>query len=185
MLDENEICSLLIRQPERGLERVMDQYMALVYTIVCGKLSSICDDQDIEECVNDIFYEVYKARQSIDLTKGSLKTWLAVLSKRKAIDVCRKRRHYAANVSFEAHSPDRLDAATDVENAIIGREATDYLIHVINSLGEPDSQIIIRKYYFCQSTKDISKALGIKENTIDKRASRALNRLRLSLGGVL
>jgi RNA polymerase sigma-70 factor (ECF subfamily) len=87
LLVEKELCSLLIQNPEKGLEKIMDQYMAFVYTIVYGKLSSICNKQDIEECVSDIFYEIYRARNIIDLEKGSLKSYLAVLSKRTAIDV--------------------------------------------------------------------------------------------------
>jgi len=59
------------------------------------------------------------------------------------------------------------------------------LINEIKALGEPDSEIIIRKYYFGQSTRLIARALKLKENTVDKKVSRGLQKLRQSLGGVL
>ena len=50
------------------------------------------------------------------------------------------------------------------------------LVNAINKLGEPDREIIIRKYYFRQSSKEISKAIHSKPNTVDSRVHRALKR---------
>ena len=185
MLSENELCSLLIQQPEKGLGKVMDQYAAFVYTIVHGKLSNICAKQDIEECVSDIFYEIYRTRNAINLAKGSLKSYIAVLSKRKAIDIYRKHQKTVAHLSNAEFDLDLVVSNVDIERDLIDSEASEYLINAIKALGEPDSQIMIRKYYFGQSTKPISRALGIKENTVDKKVSRALDKLEQTLRSVL
>ncbi|MCL2281561.1 MAG: sigma-70 family RNA polymerase sigma factor [Dehalococcoidia bacterium] len=163
----------------------MDQYMAFVYTIAYGKLSSVCDKQDIEECVSDIFYEIYRTRNNIDLEKGSLKSYIAVLSKHKAIDVFRKHQKSIAHLCTNERDYDLVASDTDVEKDVIDNEASEHLIREIKALGEPDSQIMIRKYYFGQNTKTISKALGIKENTVDKKVSRALVKLEQALKGAL
>ncbi len=185
MLDEKEMYSLLIKNPEKGLEKIMDQYMSYVYTIVYGKLSTVCNKEDIEECVSNIFCEVYQTRNIIDLEKGSLKSYLAVLSKRTAIDTFRKLRNVPNNVSLDEFEHDWIASDTNIENDVIKSEVSDLLIQEIKALGEPDSQIIIRKYYFGQTSKMISKALGIKENTINKKVSRALIKLREALGGAI
>ena len=185
MLGEKEIYLLLIQNPEKGLEKIMDKYMGFVYTIVYGKLSLVCNRQDIEECVSDIFHEAYRTRNLIDFEKGSLKSYLAVLSKRTAIDVFRKLRNNADDVSLDEFDHDWIASDTDIEKSVIDNEKSDFLIQEIKALGEPDSQIMIRKYYFGQSSKIISKALGIKENTINKKVSRALAKLKQVLGGVL
>ncbi len=185
MLGDKDLYLLLIENPEKGLEKIMDKYMGFVYTIAYGKLSTVCDRQDIEECVSDIFYEVYRTRNFIDPKKGSLKAYLAVLSKRTAIDVFRKMRGKAENMPLEELENERMVSDTDIEKSVIDSEKSDILIEGIKALGEPDSQIMIRRYYFGQSSKAISKALGIKENTINKKVSRALVKLKHSLGGVL
>lgn len=185
MLSERDICSLLIKNPEKGMEKIMNQYMNYVYTIVYGKLSSICSKQDIEECVSDIFYEVYKTRYVIDLEKGSLKSYLAVISKRTAIDIFRKMKNNASNVSIEEFDHDWIASDSNVEKSIIDNEVNDLLIQEIKALGKPDSQILICKYYLGQSSKDISKTFGIKENTVNKKISRALVKLEDALGGAL
>ena len=157
LLGEKEMLSLLSQNPEKGMEKIMDQYMAFVYTIVYGKLSGICNKYDIEECVSDIFYEIYRSRSNIDLEKGSLKSYLAVTAKRRAIDVYRKKRNNADDLSIDEFEHDWIAADTDVEKTVMENETTDLLIKEIKALGEPDSQIMIRKYYFGQSTKIISR----------------------------
>jgi RNA polymerase sigma-70 factor (ECF subfamily) len=51
-------------------------------------------------------------------------------------------------------------------------------------LGEPDREIIIRKYYFGQKSKEIAGVLNLRENTVDKKISRGLKKLKILLGGV-
>jgi RNA polymerase sigma-70 factor (ECF subfamily) len=185
LLCDREILALLVKHPEKGLEKIMDRYMAFVCVIVHGKLGGICNRHDIEECVGDIFYELYRTRSGIDLEKGPLKAYLAVLAKRRAIDVFRKQLSHAGDISLDESMQGRAAADTDVEQAVLDSETADLLIREIKALGQTDSQIIIRKYYFGQATKEIAKSLGLKENTVDKKVSRALVKLKQALGGEL
>ncbi|WP_242878623.1 sigma factor-like helix-turn-helix DNA-binding protein [Clostridium beijerinckii] len=70
-----------------------------------------------------------------------------------------------------------------MQHSILLKESNSELISAIKSLGEPDSEIIIRKYYLHQSSKDISSDLGLKVNTIDKKVSRCMEKLKKLLGG--
>jgi len=187
LLSDNEIIKLLINSPERGLETLMNTFIGLVYTIVYSKISGICSKEDIEECTSDIFYEIYKNRSSINLEKGSIKAYLSVIAKRKAIDIFRKSsKGIGRNLSIDDMDYDSIAAEnSDVEKLVVESESKAILIKAIKTLGEPDSEIIIRKYYFGQSTKLIAKSLKLKENTVDKKVSRGLNKLKQSLGGVL
>lgn len=185
MLGEKELHTLLIQNPEKGLEKIMDEYLGFVYSIVYGKLSAVSNRQDIEECVSDVFYEVFKTRNYIDLDKGTVKTYLAVLAKRRAIDIFRKLVGDADNVHLNEYDHEWIASDTDIEKSVIATEKSDLLIKEIKALGEPDSQIIIRKYYFGQTSRTISKSLGIKENTVNKKVGRALEKLKKTLEGVL
>lgn len=179
-LDES-LLKELNTDPENGLTRLMDTYMGLVYSIIKNKLGSIFGKEDIEECVSTVFFEFYKQRDSIDLSKGSIKSFLAVIAKRRAVDLYREnykavnKTEYIEDNTFEGV---KEQCTTDMETKHV-------LIEGIKDLGSPDSEIFIRKYYFGQSTKMISESLGIKVNTIDKKISRGLVKLREALGGVL
>ncbi len=185
LVEDYELWMLLVENPENGLEQLMRQYMTFVYTIVSGKLSGLCAKQAVEECVSDVFYEAYRTRHSIQLEKGSLKAYLGVLSKRIAIDYYRRCVKSAGKRAADETVLEWIAADDDVEKTVADKETAIVLIDQIKALGEPDSQIMIRKYYYGQSTKTIAKALGIKNNTVDKKVSRALVKLEKALGGVL
>lgn len=180
LLDES-LLNELRSDPENGLLSLMNTYMGLVYTIVKNKLGLVCSKEDIEECVSTVFYEFYKQRDTIDLSKGSVKSFLAVIAKRRAIDLYR-------SYSNECFKPDSINenSCEDVRaQSAVDTETKHVLIQGIKDLGKPDSEIFIRKYYLGQSTKMIAKVLGIKANTIDKKISRGLVKLKEALGGVL
>ncbi|KNY28156.1 sigma-70 family RNA polymerase sigma factor [Pseudobacteroides cellulosolvens] len=181
-MDEN-LLQLLRDQPEKGLEMLMDSYLGLVYTIVRNKLYSICSTEDIEECISSVFFEIYESRNNIDLSKGSLKAFLAVIAKRRAIDLYRNKEIFLGKVvSFDGYDPEN---SLPINQCEVDRETKSVLLQSINALGEPDREIFIRKYYLGESTKTIAKSLGFKENTVDKKVSRGLAKLKNMLGGIL
>lgn len=61
------------------------------------------------------------------------------------------------DVAQELHS-----VVDDAAHSILLKESNSELISAIKSLGEPDSEIIIRKYYLHQNSKDISSDLCLK-----------------------
>ncbi len=174
-MDEN-LLQLLRYQPEKGLKMLMDSYLGLVYNIVRNKLYSTCSIEDIEECVSSVFFEIYESRNNIDLSKGSLKSFLAVIAKRRAIDLYRNKENFIGKiVYFDGYDPENSLPINQYE---IDKETKSVLLESIKALGEPDREIFIRKYYLGQSTKTIAKSLGFKENTVDKKVSRGLAKLK-------
>jgi len=184
VISDIELLELLHNKPERGLKMMMNNYMALIYTIIFNKLSSMYSKEDIEECVSDVFFEVFRYRNRIDLQKGSIKAFLAVIAKRKAIDMYRKNKNNN-HIPIDDISQSLYTAEDEVADSILLNESNLELIDAIKSLGEPDSEIIIRKYYLSQSSKDISKNIGLKVNTIDKKVSRCIQKLKKVLGGIM
>ncbi|RII35274.1 sigma-70 family RNA polymerase sigma factor [Clostridium chromiireducens] len=184
MISDIELLKLLHDKPEEGLKVMMDSYMALIYTIILNKLSGTYSKEDIEECVSDVFFQVFHYKNRIDLEKGSIKAFLAVVAKRKAIDMYRKNKNNN-HIPIEDLPEDLYSMVDDVANSLLLKESKSVLINAIKSLGEPDSEIVIRKYYLYQSSKDISSDLGIKVNTIDKKVSRCIQKLKNVLGGIL
>lgn len=57
------------------------------------------------------------------------------------------------------------------------------VIKAVKDLGDPDSKIIFRKFYYGESSKEIAKALGLTVSNVDTRTHRALNKLRKMFGG--
>lgn len=69
----------------------------------------------------------------------------------------------------------------DIEADHDKEETRTVLISKINELGEPDSTIILQKYYYDRSSNEIAKLLSMKASAVRMRASRALEKLKKSL----
>lgn len=57
----------------------------------------------------------------------------------------------------------------------------NYVWETVMSLGEPDSEIFVRRYKFDEKIKDISKAMGLNISTVKTRLSRGKRKLRKML----
>lgn len=160
--------ALLRENPEQGLERLVDEYGGYVQAIVAGRLRGH-SRQDIEEVVSDVFYAVYNSRDSIDEGISPLKGYICTVAKRKAIDRLRQLTSGKASINRPTDAAYNL-AAQDPER-------NHRLLDAIESLNKVDASIIKLKYYFDMTNAEIGRRLDMKENTVSKRASRALDRL--------
>ena len=57
------------------------------------------------------------------------------------------------------------------------------LIAAIHALGEPDREIILRRFYYRQKPKEISLALDLPIRQVENRIFRAKQKLRAQLEG--
>lgn len=64
---------------------------------------------------------------------------------------------------------------------ILKEETRRTLIAVINALGEPDREILIRRYYYEQKPKEIALALDMSAKQVDNRLYQTKLKLREAL----
>jgi RNA polymerase sigma-70 factor (ECF subfamily) len=81
-------------------------------------------------------------------------------------------------VSLDADEAVQLSSDERIDEQAERTETAHALLDAVKSLGEPDSTIIIQKYYYGRSSEDIGDRIDMKPNTVRKRLSRALSRLR-------
>lgn len=180
---DDKLLQLIEKDPEAGMKHLTDRYAGLVFSVVRGKMQGFCD-ADIEACVSDVFGDFYLGRGRIDPQRGNIKAWLCVIAKRKAIDCLRARAKECGNVSLDDEQT--AVQATDtfsVEGDFEDREQRTALLQAIRDLGEPDHEILIRKFYLLQPSKVIAEKMGMSVSAVDTRTHRAIAKLRDMLGG--
>ena len=165
--DEAQQLARLNTQPEEAMTALVEQYAPLICH-VAGKY--LTDPEDVKECVNDVFTEVYLHRAEYDRSKGSLASWIGTIARNRAISLYRKRRRDLPlpEDGTEADGPDgtaELEQAMDVEQAI-------------SQLSGTDQQIIRMKYYGGMSIQEIAETLQIPYETVKKRHTRSIRQLR-------
>lgn len=178
LIDDRKLLELIHKDPDKGMNRLMDTYAGLVYYIVSRKIPG--KEQDIEECMSDIFLEVYNKIDDFDSEKGNLKVFITTIADRRAIDRFRKIISVKED-DVEDETLFELPSDETPESKYIEKEKNSRLLAEIQKLGEPDSEILYRRYYLSQPVKSIAENLGMKSNTVTKRITRALSILKTRL----
>lgn len=171
---DKELLELLRRDPERGLAEAVGQYGGYVMKLAYARLHSVCTREDMEEAVSDIFLKFYESGQKSGFDMQSVRGSLSVIGGRHCIDVFRKHCRRQPDVPLE----EIMDILPDKQSDAIGQSA---LAEAIRLLGQPDESIFLRKYFFGQTSAEIAQELDMKPNTVDKRISRGLVKLRKML----
>lgn len=183
-MDDNKLLRLLRKDPNAGMEQLMDQYTGLVFSVVRSKLAdSYYVSSDIEDCVADVFSKFYTELSDYDPTILNIKAYLCVIARNHAINVA-KRRCREVGISHDAEQSLTLSADdVMIESELADDELRREVIWAVEGLGEPDSSIIFRKFYYGESSRQIAKATGLTVSNIDTRTHRALRKLRKMFGG--
>ena len=170
-MKDKELLGLLRNDPQRGLAEAVRIYSPYIYKIVYTRLEGLCSKEDMEEAVSDIFLKFFRGGEGCGFEIESVKAYISAIAQRHCIDLMRQRLGREQDIPLD-----------DAENALtaedISADDRRELIEAVKSLSEPDSEIFIRKYYFGQRSADIARDLGMKENTVNKRLSRGLPKLR-------
>lgn len=182
---DERILKMMKKDSSAGMEMLIDTYSGLVTYIVRSKASGNCTEEDIEECVADVYVEFYKQLDDIDLEKGSIKAYLAVIARRRAID------RFKGALKEQSHRKELdesdyyaiPDSAPGPEKTAMTKEQGAFLRAAIAKLGEPDTDIIFRRYYLEQPVAEIADAVGMKRPAVSKRIERALERLKVLMEG--
>ena len=182
-MNDTDLVKLLKKDAEQGLASLMQSYTGLVCSVIKSG-SSLFSAEDIEELASDVFFDFYRNVKKYKPELGSIKTFLCIMAKHKALDLARKRARENGNVSMDDEET-FLQFADElaVEEEFFGEEARNALFSEIASLGEPDSEIITRKFFLREPTKSIAERLGLTISNVDVRTHRALARLREKIGG--
>lgn len=182
-MDDVKLLKLLHKDPNTGMEQLINQYAGLVYAIVRSKLSdSYYISSDIEDCVADVFSNFYAGLSNYDPSSSSIKSYLCVIARNHAINVAKKQSYLQQNVSLDCENSfsQSIDEAM-IDTNLAEDEVRQELIKAVEELGPPDSNIIFRKFYYGQSSKEIAEAMNLTVSNVDTRTHRALNKLRKSL----
>ncbi len=179
MISEQELRMLFKISPEKAHRMIFNQYSNYVYAIVFSKLRSCASREDIDECVSDIFAEIF-IHYDPDHT-GSLQGYIGTIARRTAISAFYQfsgKSKSGQMVSFDSEEIPDLPSDADIEQDYEKKALRKLLLDKIAELGEPDATIIIQKYFYHEKSEDIARLVSLTPANVRKRSERALRKLK-------
>jgi RNA polymerase sigma-70 factor, ECF subfamily len=159
---------------DRALATVYDQHAGLVY----GLARRVARDEQLaRDVTQEVFTYLWEMPDRVDLSRGSLRTYLAMLAHRRAVDEVRRhearfRAETASAVPEPQDGPEThvVDAATQVWRK-------KHLTALLAMLSADQRAAVQLAYYDGLTYVQVAKALGIPEGTAKTRLRSALARL--------
>jgi len=164
---DEKILKLLNEAPEEGMGLLMEQYMGLLWSACRLYLNN---PEDIRECVQETFLDFYEHRSRFQTDKGTIKAYLYVIAKRKAL---RAAGRNSADVWLPLD--ENMTDEQRAEDELLNREVLE---QALNKLKEQDSRMIRMKYYEGMTCQEIARAMNLPLETVKKRQQRSLKKLR-------
>lgn len=176
-MHDKAVISGIYHRDEDTMNHVINQYSKLLWPIASAVLKNVGNEQDVEECIADVFIDLWEHPYKYDPARGSLKSWLCMVTRCRAID------HYRL---LSKHSTVPLESAMMVgrmgmQDALLQEETKRELVAAVHALADTEREILIRRYYYEQKPQEIAKALDLSVKQVDNYLYRSKKKLRQAI----
>lgn len=165
------------RGDQEAFARLVDSTRTLVSSIALAILRDVEASHDVAQ---DVFLSAWR-----DLGKlrnpASFLPWLRQMTRNRAHHVLRDRVR-ARRVISDAEADDLLEAATDPRpgagEVLLAEEEKQLLAVALEELSDESREVITLYYREGRSVRQVADLLGLREDAVKQRLSRARSRLR-------
>lgn len=165
----------LLARDESALRSVVETHAASVLAVARRVLA----DADLaEEIAQDTFVELWRRPGAFDPARGSLRSFLLVVTRNKAVDLVRReeaRKRATEALLQEAALPS--EATTDDERI----EDREQIRAALAQLSLVQREAIILAYFGGRTYREVARELDIPEGTAKTRLRDGLVRLKALL----
>ncbi|AZN41197.1 RNA polymerase sigma factor [Paenibacillus albus] len=154
-----------------AFELFYERYAPLVMKVA---LRVLHDRMEAEDVCHDVFLEVLRRGSSYDPQRGSVSSWLAILTRSRCLDRLRKTRRLVQSEQVEPAA----ELAALTEELVLSRLRKDALVDSLQSLPANQRTAVIGSYYGSQTHRELSTEWNMPLGTVKSLIRYGLNHLR-------
>lgn len=173
---DRQLLALLVSEPLNGLARIYDQYSGLVYGLARAILTNT---QEAEDLTQEIFVGLL-GRCAYDPTRGSLASFLTMMTRSRAIDILRSRDRTARLLETWGDGNAAGVTATPHEEVSSDENARNVRL-ALDSLPAAQRQVLEMAYFKGLTQVEIAEALDAPLGTVKTWVRKGLYSLRNAL----
>ena len=179
-MNPNELWSQLKAGDKNALEQIYRGHVDLLFKYGC-RFSN--NTQLVEDCVQDLFMEIWRNRKGLSQT-DSIKRYLLASIRRKIIKHLEKGKKL---VSTEDHDPS-FELEIAIEERLIDAETkialSQQLKKAFDSLSKRQKEAVYLKYYAGLDYEDIVTVMDIGYQSLRNLVSNALKKMKQNVGAL-
>lgn len=178
MISDNEIIELLFSRSEKAVAQIKEKYGRMCRSISYNILHN---SEDSEECENDAYLKIWN---TIPPNRpDNLCAYILRIVRSAAIDKLRYNSRRCRSGETDALLSELNECIPASDNTELS--ADDSLKHSINDflsdLSETPRAVFMRRYFYCDSIKDIANRFSISETNVTSILTRTRKKLKQQL----
>lgn len=160
-----------------------DIYEAYKDKVYKGAYKLLQNHHDAEEVAQDVFFKIYRNIETFrGIPRDAFAPLIVIYTKNTALDYLRKKKRQTVGIAYEedgvTKEHDILDPAPEPDAVVIDKEQVAQIGMYIESLPEKQRQVVLLRYKYNLSDKDIAKAMSMTEAAARSCICRARKNLR-------
>lgn len=162
---------------DRALAEVFD---ALAHSVYGSALRVLGDGSAAQDVVQDVFVELWARPDRYDPAAGSLRTYLTVLARHRALDLVRSELRRVARQE-RSYRMTPVPAPAGVGDEMLTAETAGLVRAAVQALPASQRQVVELAYFEGLTCREVASAVGIPEGTAKSRLRLALAKLETVL----
>ena len=158
---------------DHALAEVFD---ALAHSVYGSALRVLGDNSAAQDVVQDVFVELWRHPGRYDPAAGTLRTYLSVLARHRAVDLVRSELRRVARQE-RSHRRTSASLVADVGDEVLAAETAGLVRSAVRLLPASQRQVIELAYFAGLTCREVAQAVGIPEGTAKSRLRLALAKL--------
>lgn len=178
-MEDNQIIELYWQRSESAITETSKKYSRLLVSIALNILGNY---SDAEECENDTYIAVWN---SIPPTRPNVfSAFLSKIVRNISINRYEYNRAKKRNSEYDlilSELEDCVASTASVEETYVAGEIASYIDDFLKTQKQETRVIFVRRYWYADSVKDISKRMKISESKVKTVLFRTRKELQLYL----
>lgn len=174
--EELELVASVAAGDTNALATLYDRYAPLLLGL---GMKILQDKAEVEDLLHDVFVEVWQKAGSYEPSRGTVRTWLCLRMRSRALDRTKLSRRTRSE-SLEARPVETPQPVTKGEGVeVLQRER---LAEALAGLSEPQRTVISMAYFKGLSCSEIASELKVPIGTVKSRLAGARRGLEKAMG---
>lgn len=173
-MTESKALKELKNGSQEALAWFIDRYGAYVSTVIYNIIGEGMCQADVEEVAADVFYALWKHADRIRLS--SVRGYLGGIARNMA-----KNKFRQAGLTLSLEEDVILIDDITPEEMYAQKEAAEIVRRSVRAMKEPEREILLRFYYYCQTLEEISAQMNMNLSTVKTKLRRARSTLKTVL----
>lgn len=152
---------------------LINEYSKLMWYVASAVLRNVGSNEDIEDCIAESFAKLWEHPNKFDSSRGSIKSYLCLIVKSKAIDKVRKINKIRSVMISEV---DNLET-DELEREVIRKHEVKEIYRHVKEFKEPDAEIFILRYFYQLKPSEISEKLCLTVKEVSNRLYNSKKKL--------